>query len=52
LKFELAKHVHAKFQLFTFYPDGLRILVDIFSRKFKNFSKKHSEFRKNSNLSM
>jgi hypothetical protein len=26
----LAKHVHAKFQLSSFYPDGLRQIIDQF----------------------
>jgi hypothetical protein len=29
-----AKHVHAKFQLSIFYPDGLRQMFHLFSRKF------------------
>jgi hypothetical protein len=40
----LAKHVHAKFQLSSFYPDGLRQIFDHFSSKFQNFLKKTSKF--------
>jgi hypothetical protein len=35
-----ATHVHAKFQLSSFYPDGL------FSRKIQDFLKENSEFSK------
>jgi hypothetical protein len=35
---QLSKHVHAKFQLSSFYPDGFRNFFDIFSRKFQSFS--------------
>jgi hypothetical protein len=50
---QLAKHVHAKFKLSSFYPDGLRLFFDIFSRKFQNFSEEVlSEFQKNPNISM
>jgi hypothetical protein len=41
---QLAKHVHAKFQFSTFYPDGLRPIFDHFSSKFQNFLKKTSNF--------
>jgi hypothetical protein len=34
---QLAKHVHAKFQVSSFYPDGLRQVFDIFPRKFRIF---------------
>jgi hypothetical protein len=34
-KVELAKHVHAKFQLFSLYPDELRQIGDLFSGKFR-----------------
>jgi hypothetical protein len=34
---QLANHVHAKFQLSCFYPDGLRQIIDHFSSKFQNF---------------
>jgi hypothetical protein len=40
LMLQLAKHVHAKFQLSSsliFYPDGLRQIFDHFSSKFQNF---------------
>jgi hypothetical protein len=33
----LAKHVHAKFKLSSFYPAGLRQIFDIFSRKNQDF---------------
>jgi hypothetical protein len=33
-----AKHVHAKFQPSSFYPDGLKQIFDHFSRKFQIFS--------------
>jgi hypothetical protein len=39
-KVGLLKHVHAKFRLSSFHPDGLRNFVDIFLRKFQNFSEK------------
>jgi hypothetical protein len=39
-----AKHVHAKFQLSNFYPDGLRQIFDHFSSKIQNFLKKISKF--------
>jgi hypothetical protein len=42
----LAKHVHAKFQLSIFYPDGLRQNFDHFSRKIQNFLKENLEFSK------
>jgi hypothetical protein len=32
-----ATHVHAKFQLSSFYPDGLRQIFDLFSRKIQDF---------------
>jgi hypothetical protein len=41
---QLAKHVHAKFQLSSFYPDGPRQIFDDFSSKFQNFLKKISKF--------
>jgi hypothetical protein len=51
--FKLAKHVHAKFQLSSFYPDGLRQIFDHFWRKFQDASGKLlSEFQKKPNLSM
>jgi hypothetical protein len=31
----LAKHRHAKFQLSSFYPDGLSQIFDLFQEKFK-----------------
>jgi hypothetical protein len=37
---QLAKHVHAKFRLSSFYPDGLRQKNYIFPRKIYNFSGK------------
>jgi hypothetical protein len=37
-----SKHVHAKFQLSSFYPDGLRPIFDQFSSKFQNFLEKIS----------
>jgi hypothetical protein len=36
----IVKHVHAKFQLSSFNPDGLRQNFDIFPRKIQNFSGK------------
>jgi hypothetical protein len=36
----LAKHVHVKFQLSSFYPDGLTQIFDFFSRKYQDFSGK------------
>jgi hypothetical protein len=36
---QLAKHVHAKFQLSSFYPDGLRQIFDHFSSQFTIFLK-------------
>jgi hypothetical protein len=36
---QLAKHFHAKFQLSSFYPDGLRLIFDHFSSKFQNSEK-------------
>jgi hypothetical protein len=44
--FNLAKHVHAKFQLSILYPDGLRQIFDIFSRKIQDFLKENLEFAK------
>jgi hypothetical protein len=52
--FQLAKHVHPKFQL-NFYPDGLEQIFDIFPGKFmifhqilkksfKNFQNQASKF--------
>jgi hypothetical protein len=35
---KLAQHVHAKFQLSSFYPDGLGYIFDHFWRKFQDFS--------------
>jgi hypothetical protein len=35
--FQLATQVHAKFQLFSFYPDGLRQMFNLFSRKIQDF---------------
>jgi hypothetical protein len=44
----LAKHVHAKFQNFSsspsFYPDGLRQIFYLFSRKIQDFLKENLEF--------
>jgi hypothetical protein len=42
--FQLAKHVHAKFQHSSFYPD--RQIFDLFSRKIQGFLKENSEFSK------
>jgi hypothetical protein len=42
----LAKHVHAKFQLSNLYPDGLRQIFDLFSRKNQDFLKENLEFSK------
>jgi hypothetical protein len=37
---QVAKHVHAKFQLSSFYPDGLGQIFNYFASKFQNFLKK------------
>jgi hypothetical protein len=39
-------HVHAKYQLSSLYPDGLRPIFDLFSRKIQDFLKEYSEFSK------
>jgi hypothetical protein len=44
--FNLAKHVQAKFQLSSFYPDGLRQMFDLFSRKIQDFLKENLKFSK------
>jgi hypothetical protein len=44
--FNLAKHVHFKFQLSSLYPDGLRQIFDLFSRKIKDFLEENFEFSK------
>jgi hypothetical protein len=41
---QLATHVYAKFQLSSFYPDGLRQILDLFQGKFKIFLKKIQNF--------
>jgi hypothetical protein len=46
LLFNLAKHVHAEFQLSTLYPDGLRQIFDLFSRIIQEFFKENLEFSK------
>jgi hypothetical protein len=47
VKLNPAKHVHAKFQLSSLYPDGLRSIFDHFWRNFWDFSGKLlSEFQK------
>jgi hypothetical protein len=38
----LANHIHEKFELSSFYPDGL--IFDHFSSKYQNFLKKISKF--------
>jgi hypothetical protein len=43
-KLNLAKHVHAKFQLSSFYPYGQ--IFDLFSRKIQDFPKENLEFSK------
>jgi hypothetical protein len=43
---QLATHVHAKFQLSCFYPDGLRQFFDLSSRKIQDFLIENSEFSK------
>jgi hypothetical protein len=43
---QLAKHVHRKFQLSSFYPDGLRQIFDNFSSIFQNFLRKFFKFLK------
>jgi hypothetical protein len=51
--FHLAKHIHAKFQLSSLYPDGLRQIFDLFSRKIQDFSGNLlSKFQKIPNLSI
>jgi hypothetical protein len=40
---QVAKHVHAKYQLASFYPDGLRQIFDLLSRKIQDFLKKISK---------
>jgi hypothetical protein len=47
----LAKHVYAKFQLPSFYPDGLRQIYDLFSRKNQDFFKENLEFSKSEKCS-
>jgi hypothetical protein len=42
----LAKHVHAKFQLSSLYPDGLRQIIDLISRKNQDFPKENLEISK------
>jgi hypothetical protein len=42
----LAKHVHAKFQLSSFYPDGLGHIFVHFWRKIQDFLKENLEFSK------
>jgi hypothetical protein len=41
---QLAKHVHAKFQLSSFYPDGLGQIFDYFQVNFRIFSRKFQNF--------
>jgi hypothetical protein len=43
LMLQLAKNVHAKFQLPSFYPDGLRQIFEHFSSEFQSFLKKISK---------
>jgi hypothetical protein len=50
-KLNLAKHIHAKFQLSSLNPDGLRQIFDLFSRKIQDFLKENSEFSKSENSS-
>jgi hypothetical protein len=38
---QLAKHIHAKFQLSGFYPDGLRQIFDIFYQNLSNLAILH-----------
>jgi hypothetical protein len=40
----LAKHVHAKFQLSGFYPDELTQFFDLFSSKIQDFLKENFKF--------
>jgi hypothetical protein len=40
---QIARKFHAKFQLSSFFPDGLRKYFDHFSRKFQNFLLKISK---------
>jgi hypothetical protein len=50
---QLATHDDADFQLFTCYPDRLRQIFDLFSRKFQSFSGKLlSEIQKIPNLNI
>jgi hypothetical protein len=41
-----AKHVYAKFQPFSLYPDGLRQIFDLLSRNIQDFLKENLEFSK------
>jgi hypothetical protein len=38
--------VYTQFQLSSFYPDGLRQIFDLFSRKIQDFLKENLEFSK------
>jgi hypothetical protein len=42
----LAKHVHVKFQLCSFFLDELRQIFDLSSRKMQDFLKGNLEFSK------
>jgi hypothetical protein len=48
---KLAEHDHAKFQLSSFYPDGLKQIFDLFSRKIQDFLKENLEFSKSEKTS-
>jgi hypothetical protein len=41
---QLAKHVHAEFQLSTFYPDGLGKIFNLLKEKFKILLRKLQNF--------
>jgi hypothetical protein len=43
---QLTTHVHAKFQLSSYYPDGLRQIFDLFPTKIQDFLKENSESSK------
>jgi hypothetical protein len=43
---QTSKACHAKFQLSSFYPDGLRQIFDLFSRKIQDCLEENLEFSK------
>jgi hypothetical protein len=46
MQFSIAKQVQARFQLSSLYPDGLRQIFVLFSRKNQDFLKENLEFSK------